>query len=135
DIIDEDAVAAAVDSVENEVGPVDILVNNAGIQHRQPLLEVSLADWQRVLDIDLTGAFVVGRTVAARMLPRRAGKIVNVCSVQTDLARPTIGPYTAAKGGLRNLTRAMTAEWAGSGLQINGIAPGYIHTEMTQKLV
>lgn len=135
DILDEDTVARAVDSVETEVGPIEILVNNAGVQHREALLDVSLTDWRRVLDVDLTGAFVVGRTVAGRMLPRRAGKIINICSVQTDLARPTIGPYTAAKGALRNLTRAMTAEWAGNGLQINGIAPGYIHTEMTQNLV
>lgn len=135
DVVDEEAVAGAVESIEAQVGPIGILVNNAGIQHREPLVEVSLEDWRRVIDIDLTGAFVVGRAVARRMLPRGAGKIVNVCSVQTDLARETIGPYTAAKGGLRNLTRAMTAEWAGRGLQINGIAPGYIHTEMTQKLV
>ncbi|WP_416979709.1 SDR family oxidoreductase [Streptomyces sp. T028] len=135
DIVDEDAVARAVDSVESEVGALDILVNNAGVQHREPLVDVGLDDWRRVVDTDLTGAFVVGRQVARRMLPRRAGKVINICSVQTDLARPTIGPYTAAKGGLRNLTRVMTAEWAGEGLQINGIAPGYIHTEMTQNLV
>ncbi|MFJ9626074.1 SDR family oxidoreductase [Streptomyces sp. NPDC101175] len=135
DIVDESAVEAAVASVESEIGAIDILVNNAGVQHREPLTEVSLDDWRRVIDTDLTGAFVVGRHVARRMLPRRAGKIINICSVQTDLARPTIGPYTAAKGALRNLTRVMTAEWAGAGLQINGIAPGYIHTEMTQNLV
>ncbi|MFG3025308.1 SDR family oxidoreductase [Streptomyces sp. NPDC048254] len=135
DIVDEDAVAEAIASIESEVGAIDILVNNAGVQHREPLVEVSLDDWRRVVDTDLTGAFVVGRHVARRMLPRRTGKIINICSVQTDLARPTIGPYTAAKGALRNLTRAMTAEWAGEGLQINGIAPGYIHTEMTQNLV
>ncbi|MBC3193416.1 SDR family oxidoreductase [Pseudonocardia sp. C8] len=135
DILDEQAVATAVASIEDEVGPIEILVNNAGVQHREPLLEVSLHDWRRVVDIDLTGAFVVGRVVAARMVPRGHGKIVNICSVQTDLARPTIGPYTAAKGGLRNLTRAMTAEWARHGIGINAIAPGYIHTEMTQKLV
>ena len=135
DVTDEAAVASAVDSVETEIGPIGVLVNNAGIQHREPLLEVSLTDWNRVIEVDLTAAFVVGRAVARRMLCRSAGKIINVCSVQTDLARPTIGPYAAAKGALRNLTRAMTAEWAGEGLQINGIAPGYIHTEMTQKLV
>ncbi|MEV4644304.1 SDR family oxidoreductase [Saccharopolyspora sp. NPDC049357] len=135
DIVDENAVANAIDSIESDLGPIDVLVNNAGIQHREPLTEVSLTDWQRVVDTNLTGAFVAGRTVAQRMLPRGAGKIINICSVQTDLARPTIGPYTAAKGALRNLTRAMTAEWAGAGIQINGIAPGYIHTEMTQKLV
>ncbi|MET7572002.1 SDR family oxidoreductase [Streptomyces sp. NPDC005492] len=135
DIVDEEAVAEAVASIESEAGAIDILVNNAGVQHREPLVEVSLDNWRRVIDTNLTGAFVVGRQVAGRMLPRHAGKIVNICSVQTDLARPTIGPYTAAKGALRNLTRVMTAEWAGEGLQINGIAPGYIHTEMTQNLV
>lgn len=135
DVVDEEGVELAVGSIEAEVGPIDILVNNAGIQHREPLIDVSVADWRRVIDVDLTGAFIVGRAVARRMLPRGSGKIINICSVQTDLARPTIGPYMAAKGALRNLTRAMTAEWAGDGLQINGIAPGYIHTEMTQNLV
>jgi gluconate 5-dehydrogenase len=135
DITDESAVAAAVAAIEEAAGGIDVLVNNAGIQHREPLVDVSLEDWRRVIDIDVTGAFLVGRTVARGMLARGAGKIINIASVQTDLARVTIGPYTAAKGALRNLTRAMTAEWAGSGLQINAIAPGYIHTEMTQKLV
>ena len=135
DVTDPDAVAEGVAGVEAPVGPIDILVNNAGLQHREPLLDVSLADWNRVLTTDLTSAFLVGRAVARSMLDRGQGKIVNVCSVQTDLARPSIAAYTAAKGGLRNLTRAMTAEWAAGGLQINGIAPGYIHTEMTQALV
>lgn len=135
DITDEAAVDAAVDDIEATIGPIDILVNNAGIQHREPLTEVSLADWNRVLNVDLTAAFLVGRTVARRMIRRGRGKIVNVCSIQADLARRTIAPYTAAKGGLRNLTRAMTAEWAAHGLQINGIAPGYIRTDMTQALV
>jgi gluconate 5-dehydrogenase len=99
------------------------------------MLELDLKDWERVLSTDLTSAFLVGREAARHMIPRGQGKIINICSVQTDLARPTIAPYVAAKGGLRNLTRAMTAEWAASGLQINGIAPGYIHTEMTQNLV
>ncbi len=135
DVTDEDAVEEAVARIEREAGPLEVLVNNAGIQHREPLLEVSREDWERVLRTDLTSAFLVGRAVARRMVGRGHGKIVNIASVQADLARQTIGPYTAAKGGLRNLTRAMTAEWAGSGLQINAIAPGYIHTEMTQKLV
>lgn len=134
DVSDEAAVEEAVEQIERD-SPLDVLVNNAGIQHRVPLTELALSDWERVLRIDLTGAFVVGRSVARRMIPRGAGKIVNICSVQADLARPTIGAYTAAKGGLRNLTRAMCAEWAGSGLQVNAIAPGYIHTEMTQALV
>jgi gluconate 5-dehydrogenase len=135
DITDETAVAAGIAFVEDEVGPLEILVNNAGIQHRVALTELGLADWNRVLTTDLTSAFLVGREVANRMLPRGHGKIINIGSVQSELARPTIGAYTAAKGGLRNLTRAMAAEWASRGLQINGVAPGYIHTEMTQPLV
>ncbi|MCW4465785.1 SDR family oxidoreductase [Glutamicibacter sp. MNS18] len=135
DVTDESAVAEAVSRIETEIGPIRILVNNAGIQHRVPLLDLEAADWQRVIDTNLTSAFLVGREVARGMVERGTGKIINICSVQTDLARPTISAYTAAKGGLRNLTRAMTAEWAASGLQINGIAPGYIHTEMTQNLV
>lgn len=135
DVTDAQAVASNIAAIEAEVGPIRILVNNAGIQHRVPLLELEVADWQRVLDTNLTSAFLVGREAARGMLERGEGKIINICSVQTDLARPTIAAYTAAKGGLRNLTRAMTAEWASGGLQINGIAPGYIHTEMTQNLV
>jgi gluconate 5-dehydrogenase len=135
DVTDPAPIAAAIQDIETSIGPIDILVNNAGLQHREPLLDVSLADWNRVLTTDLTSAFLVGREVARYQLSRAAGKIINICSVQTDLARPSIAPYTAAKGGLRNLTRAMTAEWAAGGLQINGIAPGYIHTEMTQALV
>ena len=135
DVTDQDLVREGVDAIESDVGPIEILVNNAGLQHRQPLLEVSLDDWNRVITTDLTSAFLVGREVARHQLARGSGKIINICSVQTDLARPSIAPYTAAKGGLRNLTRAMTAEWAAGGLQINGVAPGYIHTEMTQALV
>jgi gluconate 5-dehydrogenase len=135
DVTDEDAVTAAVDRIESTIGPVEILVNNAGIQHREPLLEVGREDWERVIRTDLTSAFLVGRTCARHMVDRGRGKIINIASVQTDLARPGIGAYTAAKGGLRNLTRAMAAEWGPSGLQINAIGPGYIHTEMTQSLV
>ncbi|WP_125614989.1 SDR family oxidoreductase [Specibacter cremeus] len=135
DVTDDAAAADAVGWIEATVGPLEILVNNAGIQHRVPLLDLDPADWDRVIRTDLTSAFLVGRAAARGMLERGHGKIINICSVQTDLARPTIAAYTAAKGGLRNLTRAMTAEWAGGGLQINGLAPGYIHTELTQNLV
>jgi len=134
DITDEDSVIAGVRGIEGE-GPIDILVNNAGMQHREPMLDVRLEDWERVIRTDLTSAFLVGRTAARAMVARGSGAIVNICSVQTDLARPTIGAYTAAKGGLRNLTKAMTAEWAGSGVRVNGVAPGYIRTELTQALV
>jgi gluconate 5-dehydrogenase len=135
DVTDADSAAEGVAWIEDNSGPLDILVNNAGIQHRVPMLDLDVSDWNRVLAADLTSAFLVGREAARRMIGRGHGKIINIGSVQADLARPTIAPYTAAKGGLRNLTRAMTAEWAREGLQINGIAPGYIHTEMTQNLV
>lgn len=135
DVTDEDAVDAGIAEIEARIGALDVLVNNAGIQHREPLVELGRADWDRVIATNLTSAFLVGRSVARHMLPRRAGKIINIASVQTDLARPTLSAYTSAKGGIRNLTRAMTAEWAGSNIQINAIAPGYIHTDMTQKLV
>ena len=135
DVTDADAVVEGVRRIESEIGPLDVLVNNAGVQHRVPMLELAVEDWDRVIRTDLTSAFLVGREVARGMIERGRGKIVNIASVQTDLARPTIAAYTAAKGGLRNLTRAMTAEWAAHGLQINALAPGYIHTEMTQKLV
>lgn len=135
DVTNDVAAAEGIAWIESNVGPLEILVNNAGIQHRVPLLELDIKDWDRVISTDLTSAFLVGREAARGMLERGHGKIINICSVQTDLARPTIAAYTAAKGGLRNLTRAMTAEWASGGLQINGIAPGYIHTEMTQNLV
>ena len=135
DVTDEDQVAAAVAGIEGDLGPIGILVNNAGIQHRVPMLDVELVDWRRVVEHNLTSAFIVGRAVARSMVERREGKIINIGSVQSDLARPTIAPYTAAKGGLRNLTRAMAAEWGAANIQANSIAPGYIHTEMTQNLV
>jgi gluconate 5-dehydrogenase len=135
DVTEPAAVAAGIDEVERRIGPVRVLVNNAGVQHRVPMLELAVEDWDRVVRTDLTSAFLVGREVARHMVARGTGKIVNICSVQSELARPTIAAYTAAKGGLRNLTRAMTAEWARHGIQINALAPGYIHTEMTQNLV
>jgi len=135
DVTDPDAVQAAIDDVEDRVGPIDILVNNTGVQHRQPMLDVSLDDWRRVVDTNLTGAFVVGRAVARGMVTRRSGKIINICSVQTWLARPGIAAYAATKGGLAMLTRTMCAEWAPHGVQANGLAPGYVVTELTRPLV
>ena len=113
---------------------IDILVNNAGIQIRAPLLQMSPENWQKVIDTNLSSAFLVARTVVPGMIAHQAGKIVNICSVASDLARPTIGPYTAAKGGLRTLTRSMCVEWAKENLQINALSPGYILTEMTRPL-
>jgi gluconate 5-dehydrogenase len=135
DVTDPDAVEAAVRDVEGRVGPIDILVNNTGVQHRQPMLDVSLDDWRRIVDTNLTGAFVVGRAVARGMVARGQGKIINICSVQTWLARPGIAAYAATKGGLAMLTRTMCAEWAPHGVQANGLAPGYVVTELTRPLV
>jgi len=134
DVTDRAGVDRGLQEAQAAVGPIDILVNNAGMQLRTPLTEISLENWRSVIDTDLTSAFLVGREVARRMIPRAHGKIINICSVQSELARPGIAAYTAAKGGLRNLTRAMAAEWSGAGLQVNGLAPGYILTKMTQPL-
>jgi gluconate 5-dehydrogenase len=134
DVTDETAVNSAVARCESAVGPIDILVNNAGVQLRVPLTEISAQNWRAVIDTDLTSAFYVGQAVARRMIPRGRGKIINICSVQSELARPGTAAYAAAKGGLGNLTRAMAAEWSGLGLQVNGLAPGYIRTEMTRPL-
>jgi gluconate 5-dehydrogenase len=134
DITDEAAVGAAVDTIERDVGPIDILVNNAGVQHRAPLEEFPEEQWRRILDINLTGAFVVGKQVARRMIPRKRGKIVNICSLQSELGRRTIAPYAASKGGLKMLTRGMAVDWAQYNIQVNAIGPGYFVTEMTKPL-
>lgn len=130
DVTDEAAVVAAIP----RLGVVDILVNNTGIHRRGPLETMPLADWEAVLRTNLTSAFLVARAVVPGMIARRAGKIINICSLMSELARPTTGNYAAAKGGLKMLTRAMCAEWARHNLQVNGIAPGYILTELTQAL-
>jgi len=130
DVTDEAAVATAV----GELGPVDVLVNNAGGGLRNPLLDVSLEEWRSTLDTNLTSAYLVARAVAPGMIERGSGKVVNICSVMSELARETIAPYTAAKGGLKMLTRAMCSEWARHGIQANAIAPGYFETDMTEAL-
>ncbi len=131
DVAREESVAAATRTLEAEVGPVDILVNNAGIHRRAPLESMPLADWQRVLDVNLTSAFLVARAIAPGMIARRRGKIINLCSLNSEISRPTIGNYAAAKGGLKMLTRAMAVEWARYNVQANGLAPGYIRTQLT----
>ncbi len=133
-VVDEDAVAQTVARIEDEVGPMDVLINNAGRQHRLPLEQFPLEEWREVIDVNLTGAFIVGKQAAACMIKRRAGKIINVCSLQSELARKTIAPYAAAKGGLKMLTRGMAVDWAPYNIQVNAIAPGYFITSMTQAL-
>ncbi|SDD30700.1 gluconate 5-dehydrogenase [Paracoccus isoporae] len=134
DVTDEAAVEAVFAELDAEGVAVDILVNNAGIQHRQPMVELSLADWQRVIDTNLTSAFLLGREAAKRMIPRGRGKIVNIGSLTSELARATVIPYTVAKGGIRLLTKGMAAEWGPHGIQANAIGPGYMLTEMNEAL-
>ncbi|KUN58059.1 gluconate 5-dehydrogenase [Streptomyces canus] len=135
DATDPAAVAAGVADVEEETGPIAILVNNTGAQFRAPLLEFTYEDWHRLLDTNLTSAFLVGREVARRMAPRGHGKIVNVCSLQSEVVRPGIAPYAATKGGLKMLTKGMCADLGPLGIQVNGIGPGYFETELTSALV
>ena len=113
---------------------IDILVNNAGIHRRAPLEAMPTEAWRAVIDTNLTSAFLVTRAIVPGMLRRGSGKIINICSLNAEISRPTIANYAAAKGGLKMLTRAMAVEWAGRGLQINGISPGYMRTEMTGAL-
>jgi gluconate 5-dehydrogenase len=130
DVSDEAAVADAV----RKLGRVDVLVNNAGMTIRRLLLELDPGDWRQLLDVNLTSAFLVARAVAPGMIEQGRGKIVNVCSVMSELARPTTGAYATTKGALKMLTRSMCAEWARFGIQANAIAPGYIRTDLNEAL-
>ena len=135
DVTNEADIVAAFEALDAQEVAVDILINNAGIQFRKPMLELATADWQRVIDTNLTSAFVIGREAAKRMVPRGYGKIINIGSLTSDAARATVAPYTVSKGGIKMLTRAMTAEWAQHGIQANAIGPGYMLTDMNQALV
>lgn len=135
DVTSEDSVEEAIAHAEAEIGPVDILVNNAGMQHRAPLDEWPLEKFRQVIDTNLTSAFIVGRAVARGMIARKSGKIINICSVMSALARPSIAPYAASKAAIANLTRGMAVDWAQHGLNVNGIAPGYIRTELNEALL
>jgi gluconate 5-dehydrogenase len=135
DVTDEPAILRAFAGFDAAGTQIDILVNNAGIQLRKPLVDVTTPEWQRIIDVDLTSAFVIGREAAKRMIPRGSGKIVNIGSLMSALARATVGPYTAAKGGIKMLTQAMAAEWAQHGIQANAIGPGYMMTELNQPLI
>lgn len=132
---DTAGIQAGIADIENSVGPIDILVNNAGIQRRVPLLECPEETWDEVLDVNLSGVFRVSQAVARRMVPRQRGKIINICSLMSELGRNSISPYAASKGGVRMLTRNMCAEWAGQNIQVNGIGPGYFKTELNEALV
>ncbi|MGX1500252.1 gluconate 5-dehydrogenase [Labrenzia sp. MBR-25] len=135
DVTDHEAVRKAVDTFEMSTGGIDILVNNAGMQHRTPLEDFPADAFERLLQTNIASVFHVGQAVARHMIERGAGKIVNICSVQTALARPGIAPYTATKGAVANLTKGMATDWAKYGLQCNGLAPGYFDTPLNAALV
>ncbi len=134
DVTDEPAVKAYVEKIEKEIGPIDILVNNAGIIKRIPVLDMDVKDWRQVLDIDLTGPFIMAKQVGKYMVNRQAGKIINLCSMMSELGRETVSAYAAAKGGLKMLTRNLASEWGRYNIQTNGIGPGYIATSQTAPL-
>ncbi|MCO7727889.1 SDR family oxidoreductase [Brucella intermedia] len=134
-VTDAEEVRAAIDTIEDEIGALDILVNNAGMQYRAPLEDFPVEKWQQLLETNVSSAFYAGQAVARHMIARGRGKIINIASVQSELARPSIAPYTATKGAIRNLTRGMATDWARHGLQINAIAPGYFKTPLNQALV
>ena len=128
-------VAEGVARIEAEQGPIDILVNNAGIQRRAPLEEFAIETWHELMRANLDSVFYVGQAVARRMIPRGRGKIINIASLQSEAARYSIAPYTAAKGAVKNLTKGMCTDWARHGLQINAIGPGYFATPLNQALI
>lgn len=134
DVTNEDQVTEFVAKIEKEVGPIDILVNNAGIIKRIPILDMKVEEYQQVLDVDLVGPFVMSKAVARGMIERGHGKIINMCSMMSELGRNTVSAYAAAKGGLKMLTRNMATEWARHNIQINGIGPGYFATEQTKPI-
>jgi gluconate 5-dehydrogenase len=135
DVTDAAAVEAGIARIEADVGPIDILVNNAGMQHRSPFAEFPVEAWHKLIQTNLDSVFLVGRAVAQRMIPRGRGKIINVCSVQSELGRPGIAPYAATKGAVKMLTKGMAIDLGKHGIQVNGLGPGYFKTELTQALV
>ena len=135
DVTDQQAVAEGIARVEREVGPIGILVNNAGIQRRMALQDLPPETWTEVMHVNVDSVFYVAQAVARAMIPRGHGKIINICSVQSELGRPSIAPYAASKGAMKMLTKGMCADWAGYGLQVNGLGPGYFETELTRPLV
>ena len=135
DVTDAQSVITAVNDIETQLGAIDILVNNAGMQIRGPLHEYKDDDWQTLMRTNLDSVYYVGKTVAQKMIPRGRGKIINICSVQSELGRPGIAPYTASKGAVKMFTKGMAIDWGPFGIQVNGIGPGYFKTELNQKLV
>lgn len=134
DVTNEDQALELIATIEKEVGHVDILVNNAGIIKRIPMHEMSAAEWRQVIDIDLTGPFIMSKAVLPGMMERNQGKIINICSMMSELGRETVSAYAAAKGGLKMLTKNIASEYGHFNIQCNGIGPGYIETPQTAPL-
>ena len=130
-VADEEQVISAILKIEAEIGQIDILINNAGIIKRTPLIEMEVADFKQVIDIDLVSPFIVSKHVVKGMIARKAGKVINICSMMSELGRNSVGAYAAAKGGLKMLTQNMATEWAKHNIQVNGIGPGYFATSQT----
>lgn len=135
DVSNSDEVKKAIEYYEKNIGPIDILVNNAGINIRKNFEEFEEADWKKILDINIQGAMIVSQVVAPAMIKRKSGKIINICSMQSELGRPSIVPYAVSKGGIKMLTKALCAEWGKYNIQVNGIGPGYFETELTKPLM
>ncbi len=135
DVTDADAVKDHIASIERDIGAIQILINNAGIQRRAPLHEFDHADWHALMQTNLDSVFFVAQAVAQHMITRQQGRIINICSVQSELGRPGIAPYMASKGALKMLTKGMAIDWGPLGLNVNGIGPGYFKTELNDKLV
>lgn len=131
DVTDEKEVNEAISKIEAEVGPIDILVNNAGIIKRIPAEDMEIADFRKVIDVDLVSPFLMSKSVSKSMMARGGGKIINICSMMSELGRDTLSAYASAKGGLKMLTRNLATEWARHNIQVNGIGPGYFATEQT----
>lgn len=135
DVTDSSQIDQRISTIEREVGPIDILVNNAGIQRRGSLETIEESVWREVIETNLTAVFLISKRVVKGMIDRRFGKIINICSLMSEISRPTIAPYTASKGGMKMLTKAMAVEWAKYNIQVNGIGPGFIVTEMNKALL
>lgn len=134
DVTDEKAVAESISKIEKEVGPIDILVNNAGIIKRELAITMPVDDFRKVIEVDLVGPFIMSQLVAKQMIDRKEGKIINICSMMSELGRNRVSAYAAAKGGLKMLTKNLATEWAKYNIQVNGIGPGYFATTQTEPI-
>jgi len=135
DVTDPKQVAQAVDQIEADIGALDILINNAGIQRRAQLETFEEETWRELMSTNLDSVFYVAKAVANKMIPRKRGSMINICSVQSELGRPSIAPYAASKGGLKMLTKGMAIDWGQFGIRVNGLGPGYFATELNKALV